>query len=157
MYFVIVTLTTLGYGDLVPNSPGGRAVACLLCFSGVLVLALPIAVVGFNFVELYRIYIAKMENIYAITVIDIQRTKVRKTVMSHGVVTLSIKEKMDLVTCQEKFCSAVADKASLVATQVLTYFYLRYPFMYCVDVTDDPPVTPYLPLTSDHFLHSTYH
>ena len=137
MYFVIVTLTTLGYGDLVPNSSGGRAVACLLCFSGVLVLALPIAVVGFNFVELYRVYIAKMENINALTVIDTQRSKVRKTVMSHGVVTLTVKEKMALVTCQEKFCSALADKSNRVALQVRTHLTIdTHPFVIFMQYED---------------------
>ena len=53
-YWAMVTFTTVGYGDLVPTSPGGRFVALVLMYSGILVLALPISVIGANFQREYE-------------------------------------------------------------------------------------------------------
>jgi hypothetical protein len=83
MYYVIITLTTVGYGDngeLVPTTGGGRALACFLAFAGILVLALPIAVIGQNFVELYRTYLLKLANIDVPTTNEIKRRKLRAVV-----------------------------------------------------------------------------
>ena len=62
MYFTVVTTTSLGYGDMVPRTPGGLCVACVLCILGVGVLALPIAVIGGNFADLYAAYISQVED-----------------------------------------------------------------------------------------------
>jgi hypothetical protein len=121
MYFVIVTLTTLGYGDLVTTSPGGRAFSSLLCFTGILVLALPIAVVGHNFVELYRQYVTKMHNINTTQKIDLKRAKMRRVLakaQSEGVKSardVNHPVKMDLCEAHEKFCSFITDKSERVA------------------------------------------
>ena len=53
-YWAMVTFTTVGYGDLVPTSPFGRFVALVLMYSGILVLALPISVIGANFQREYE-------------------------------------------------------------------------------------------------------
>ena len=52
-WFIIVTLTTLGYGDQVPNSTLGRFIAALLALVGILVLALPVTILGANFAYFY--------------------------------------------------------------------------------------------------------
>jgi len=55
-WFVIVTITTVGYGDMIPKTPGGKAVGAVLILAGVIVLAMPIGVVGANFSrEYYRV------------------------------------------------------------------------------------------------------
>eukprot|EP00603_Paraphysomonas_imperforata_P001805 CAMPEP_0114434862 /NCGR_PEP_ID=MMETSP0103-20121206/12499_1 /TAXON_ID=37642 ORGANISM="Paraphysomonas imperforata, Strain PA2" /NCGR_SAMPLE_ID=MMETSP0103 /ASSEMBLY_ACC=CAM_ASM_000201 /LENGTH=482 /DNA_ID=CAMNT_0001604801 /DNA_START=516 /DNA_END=1967 /DNA_ORIENTATION=- len=53
-YWAMVTFTTVGYGDLVPTSPTGRFVALVLMYTGILVLALPISVIGANFQREYE-------------------------------------------------------------------------------------------------------
>ena len=52
MYWAVVTMCTVGYGDLAPTSDGGRVVACICMYVGLLVFALPISVIGSNFEKL---------------------------------------------------------------------------------------------------------
>ena len=53
-YWAMVTFTTVGYGDFVPTSPGGRFISLVLMYTGILVLALPISVIGANFQREYE-------------------------------------------------------------------------------------------------------
>lgn len=48
-YFALVTMTTVGYGDVSPRSPIGRAFASMFCVAGVIIIALPISVISANF------------------------------------------------------------------------------------------------------------
>lgn len=52
IWFCLVTLTTVGYGDMVPNTHPGRffATLCILC--GNVLTAMPIAIVGTYFTEI---------------------------------------------------------------------------------------------------------
>ena len=54
MYYVVVTTTTVGYGDVYPTSQGGRALACAFAYVGVIIWTFPIAVVGKNFVDEFK-------------------------------------------------------------------------------------------------------
>ena len=47
----------MGYGDLVPTSYTGRALAGVTCFFGVLGLAFPVGVLSAEFTEVYKAYI----------------------------------------------------------------------------------------------------
>lgn len=49
----LLDFITVGYGDLAATSVLGRAVACVVMITGILALALPIAVIGSNFSTLY--------------------------------------------------------------------------------------------------------
>uniref|UniRef100_A0A5S6QCD5 BTB domain-containing protein n=1 Tax=Trichuris muris TaxID=70415 RepID=A0A5S6QCD5_TRIMR len=54
-WYVVVTMTTVGYGDLVPVAPIGKLVGSLCAIVGVLVLALPVPVIVANFKHYYRL------------------------------------------------------------------------------------------------------
>jgi voltage-gated potassium channel len=55
MYWAITTLTTTGYGDVVPISPMGRLVAGITMIFGLALFALPVGIVATNFVtEIHR-------------------------------------------------------------------------------------------------------
>lgn len=52
-WWAIVTMTTVGYGDVFPVETAGKAVATLAMLLGILVLALPLSVIGSNFTDAY--------------------------------------------------------------------------------------------------------
>ncbi|KAH9515111.1 hypothetical protein Btru_019255 [Bulinus truncatus] len=53
MWWAVVTMTTLGYGDIVPKHLAGYLVGALCAVSGLLLFAMPIAVVSANFANYY--------------------------------------------------------------------------------------------------------
>jgi len=55
-WWCIVTITTVGYGDVVPQTRWGKFVAVITMLAGMLVVALPVAVFAANFQELRYIY-----------------------------------------------------------------------------------------------------
>ena len=54
MWWAIVTLTTLGYGDIVPITELGRVLAGVVAVSGVIFVALPAGIVSSGFFEQLR-------------------------------------------------------------------------------------------------------
>ena len=54
-YWVIVTMTTVGYGDLLPNTYTGRVLTIISMYFGIFGLALPITVIGANFSRQYEL------------------------------------------------------------------------------------------------------
>lgn len=53
-WYVIVTISTVGYGDSAPTSPVGKLFGSLAILKGIVVLAMPIGVVGANFSNEYH-------------------------------------------------------------------------------------------------------
>ena len=61
MYWAIITMTTVGYGDLYPLTTEGRLIASLCAFIGVLFMALPIAILGSKVTIEYNLLEEKMK------------------------------------------------------------------------------------------------
>jgi voltage-gated potassium channel len=54
LYWSTITVTTVGYGDKVPTSPLGKALAAVISALGVLMFALPAGILGSGFVEVMQ-------------------------------------------------------------------------------------------------------
>lgn len=52
-WWAIVTVTTLGYGDVVPVTKLGKIIGSLCAISGVIIIAIPVSVIGSNFSYFY--------------------------------------------------------------------------------------------------------
>lgn len=53
LWWVFTTMTTVGYGDMVPTTPLGKVVGVICFYCGVILLALPIGVLSTNFEQAY--------------------------------------------------------------------------------------------------------
>lgn len=51
MYWSVVSLTTVGYGDLYPTSDFGRAIAMISSFIGIAIVAMPSGIIAAGLVE----------------------------------------------------------------------------------------------------------
>ncbi len=51
LWWAVMTVTTVGYGDIIPVTPVGKCIAGIVTMTGVLVLALPSAIMATGFIE----------------------------------------------------------------------------------------------------------
>ena len=54
MWWAIITLTTVGYGDVVPITIAGKLVASITALGGLVMLALPVGIIATSFSEVIR-------------------------------------------------------------------------------------------------------
>lgn len=60
VWWAVVTMTTVGYGDTVPKSPAGYITGAITSMSGLLIIAMPVAIIARNFDDYYSVYNNKM-------------------------------------------------------------------------------------------------
>jgi len=53
-YFLLITITTVGYGDQIPMSTGGRTLAVTVAILGSFYMAMPLSIIGSKFEEAYQ-------------------------------------------------------------------------------------------------------
>ena len=51
IWLMLITMTTVGYGDFYPTTPIGRLVVSCAALCGVVIIAMPLAIIGHNFNE----------------------------------------------------------------------------------------------------------
>jgi voltage-gated potassium channel len=54
MWFVIVTVSTVGYGDIVPHTTLGKVLASMQILAGICYMAMPLAIIGHNFSDVWH-------------------------------------------------------------------------------------------------------
>jgi voltage-gated potassium channel len=54
MWWALETVTTVGYGDVTPKTLAGRVIGGLTMVTGILMIALPVAIIGSSFAEVMR-------------------------------------------------------------------------------------------------------
>ena len=53
IWWAIVTIATVGYGDFYPITTEGRFIACILIFVSILFMAMPLSIVGTNYINIW--------------------------------------------------------------------------------------------------------
>ena len=74
-WWALVTIFTVGYGDMAPRTVAGKYLTVVIMLSGIFALALPISVVGAHFTVVYNDYVIHEERSRRAKVIEAEREK----------------------------------------------------------------------------------
>ncbi|XP_062078830.1 two-pore potassium channel 1-like isoform X1 [Humulus lupulus] len=122
IYFCIVTMTTVGYGDIVPNSKASKLLACVFVFTGMALVCLTLSKAANYLVEKQELLVVKALNkskntnqLQAIEEAKNNRTKykcimisvVLLVLMTIGVIFLTSVENLDFVDAFYCVCCTV--------------------------------------------------
>ncbi|KAJ6845657.1 two pore potassium channel a isoform X1 [Iris pallida] len=122
LYFVIVTMTTVGYGDLVPASSASKLLACAFVFSGMAIIALLLSRAADYLVEKQEVLLVKALHLHhkageAQMLREIEANRARYkfcanaivlvVLIAVGVLFLSKVEKLSLVDAFYCVCSTI--------------------------------------------------
>lgn len=129
---IIVTMTSVGYGDMYPTSDMGRAVTSFVMLTGILTLAVPITLIGNRFNDVWLE--SKQEKKKAEMVEKMRFDAIHhKDVNSDSTENPIAEDNEDMVAQQE------AESAELEAKKLKTSLYVANIVLAdCLAITDDP-------------------
>ncbi|XP_010252751.1 PREDICTED: two pore potassium channel a-like [Nelumbo nucifera] len=121
VYFCVVTMTTVGYGDLVPDSTPTKLLACAFVFMGMALVGLILSNAADYLVEKQEVLLVKALHMYQIGTIDILKEVETKRVkykflvililllllIMVGTIFLNKVENLDLVDAFYCVCSTI--------------------------------------------------
>ncbi|GAB4830733.1 hypothetical protein Ancab_004766 [Ancistrocladus abbreviatus] len=122
IYFCIVTMTTVGYGDLVPGSTLAKLLACLFVFSGMAIVGMLLSKAADYLVEKQEILIAKATHLHdkvapseILEEVESHKTKYKFmislsiliTLIIAGTFTLIVVEKMRIIDAFYCVCATI--------------------------------------------------
>lgn len=92
-WFTVITLTTIGYGDMSPVSPPGRLITMILAFWGALLLSLTVVIVSsvFNLADDEKMALRHL-----------RLTKEAAKTISNGLQYFNVKKKLHALKCRQK-------------------------------------------------------
>ena len=109
LYFTLVMLTTIGYGDMTPSRPIGKLFAAFFALGGILVLGLALGVLGSQLVEAEVSAVEKMKDKTA-TAIEKAFTRKRK----NGLVTSDSSTSLSSLDSSGSITSHQGEKGDLL-------------------------------------------